>query len=124
MDAEKQRTASEKEHLARSAAFSAAEARVKALEKKLSRLCNVYYIPNLISILKALVGEIVAILSCPPAYQSIRRIFPCHEAKQILQFSDFLLLSHLSSFSYGTVFCKCFDQRANAIALADIFIIT
>lgn len=37
MDAEKQRTASEKEHLARSAAFSAAEARVKALEKKLSR---------------------------------------------------------------------------------------
>lgn len=37
MDAEKQRTASEKEHLARSAAYSAAEARVKALEKKLSR---------------------------------------------------------------------------------------
>ena len=97
MDAEKQRTASEKEHLARSAAFSAAEARVKALEKKLSRLCNVYYIPNLISILKALVGEIVAILSCPPAHQPIRRISPCHEAKQIpvWQFSDFLLLSHL-----------------------------
>ncbi len=38
MDAEKQRTASEKEHLARSAAFSSAEAKVKALEKKLSRL--------------------------------------------------------------------------------------
>ncbi|XP_023329966.1 SH3 domain-binding protein 5 homolog isoform X2 [Eurytemora carolleeae] len=37
MDAEKQRTASEKEHLARSAAFSSAEAKVKALEKKLSR---------------------------------------------------------------------------------------
>jgi len=37
MDAEKQRTASEKEHLARSAAFTAAEARCKALEKKLSR---------------------------------------------------------------------------------------
>lgn len=37
MDAEKQRTASEKEHLARSAAFTAAEARCKALERKLSR---------------------------------------------------------------------------------------
>lgn len=37
MDAEKQRTASEKEHLARSAAFTQAEARVKTLEKKLSR---------------------------------------------------------------------------------------
>jgi len=37
MDAEKQRTASEKEHLARSAAFTEAEARVKTLEKKLSR---------------------------------------------------------------------------------------
>eukprot|EP00088_Acartia_fossae_P070688 TRINITY_DN9539_c0_g1_i5.p1 TRINITY_DN9539_c0_g1~~TRINITY_DN9539_c0_g1_i5.p1 ORF type:complete len:474 (-),score=112.98 TRINITY_DN9539_c0_g1_i5:526-1947(-) len=37
MDAEKQRTASEKEHLARSAAFTAAEARCKTLEKKLSR---------------------------------------------------------------------------------------
>ena len=42
MDAEKQRTASEKEHLARSAAFTAAEARCKALERKLSRYkkCN------------------------------------------------------------------------------------
>lgn len=37
MDAEKQRTASEKEHLARSAAFTEAEATVKTLEKKLSR---------------------------------------------------------------------------------------
>jgi len=37
MDAEKQRTASEKEHLARSAAFTTAEARCKALERKLSR---------------------------------------------------------------------------------------
>lgn len=37
MDAEKQRTASEKEHLARSAAFTEIEAKVKTLEKKLSR---------------------------------------------------------------------------------------
>merc|ERR1719242_1359419 len=37
MDAEKQRTASEKEHLAKSAAFTEIEAKVKTLEKKLSR---------------------------------------------------------------------------------------
>jgi len=37
MDAEKQRTASEKEHLARSAAFTQTEAEVKGLEKKLSK---------------------------------------------------------------------------------------
>ena len=37
MDAEKQRTASEKEHLDKSAAFSEIEAKVKGLEKKLSR---------------------------------------------------------------------------------------
>lgn len=37
MDAEKQRTASEKEHLAKSAAFTDIESKVKTLEKKLSR---------------------------------------------------------------------------------------
>ena len=37
MDAEKQRTASEKEHLAKSAAFTEIEAKVKSLEKKLHR---------------------------------------------------------------------------------------
>ena len=37
MDAEKQRTASEKEHLSKSAAFTEIEAKVKTLEKKLSR---------------------------------------------------------------------------------------
>jgi len=37
MDAEKQRTASEKEHLAKSAAFTDIESKVKNLEKKLSR---------------------------------------------------------------------------------------
>ena len=37
MDAEKQRTASEKEHLAKSAAFTEIESKVKTLEKKLSR---------------------------------------------------------------------------------------
>jgi len=37
MDAEKQRTASEKEHLAKSAAFTDIESKVKSLEKKLSR---------------------------------------------------------------------------------------
>lgn len=37
MDAEKQRTASEKEHLARSAVFTEVESKVKSLEKKLSR---------------------------------------------------------------------------------------
>jgi len=37
MDAEKQRTASEKEHLSKSAAFTDIESKVKMLEKKLSR---------------------------------------------------------------------------------------
>jgi len=37
MDAEKKRTASEKEHLSKSAAFTEIEAKVKTLEKKLSR---------------------------------------------------------------------------------------
>lgn len=37
MDAEKQRTASEKEHLAKSASFTDIESKVKTLEKKLSR---------------------------------------------------------------------------------------
>ena len=37
MDAEKQRTASEKEHLSKSAAFTDIESKVKNLEKKLSR---------------------------------------------------------------------------------------
>ena len=37
MDAENQRCASEKEHLAKSAAFTEIEAKLKGLEKKLSR---------------------------------------------------------------------------------------
>jgi hypothetical protein len=59
MDAEKQRTASEKEHLARSAAFSAAEARVKALEKKLSRFfktCIFFRSPPLLTITRRNLG--------------------------------------------------------------------
>ena len=46
MDAEKQRTASEKEHLAKSAAFTEIEAKVKTLEKNLSRHIEKYKLSN------------------------------------------------------------------------------